>query len=149
MAETENEITAIENKYTKLISSPEEQDLYDRFLAEWKIRATPWANFCHVQAEPHGRDHGAVMSGDYNADDGSPKIGVYGSIVEMVDAVLKNHVENAQHTSRKTQRAVCQGSGSHAAGKGYQRGSPKQNPGHAGSRRQIGIDGQYCFLRLI
>ena len=52
-----------------------------------------------------GKDPGAldgvakrVVSGDYNVDDGSPKIGVYGSIVEMVNA-LKTHIENAQRES--------------------------------------------------
>ena len=39
-----------------------------------------------------------VAKGDYNVDDGSPKIGVYGSIVEMVDA-LKEHIENARRES--------------------------------------------------
>ena len=52
-----------------------------------------------------GKDPGAldgvakrVAGGDYNVDDGSPKIGVYGSIVEMVNA-LKTHIENAQRES--------------------------------------------------
>ena len=52
-----------------------------------------------------GKDPGAldgvakrVVGGDYNVDDGSPKIGVYGSIVEMVNA-LKTHIENAQRES--------------------------------------------------
>ena len=68
-----------------------------------------------------GKDPGAldgiarrVVNGDYNVDDGSPKIGVYGSIVEMVNA-LKTHIENAQRESenareqsRKAQEAMEQ-----------------------------------------
>ena len=68
-----------------------------------------------------GKDPGAldgiarrVVNGDYNVDDGSPKIGVYGSIVEMVNA-LKTHIENAQRESenareqsRKAQEAMQQ-----------------------------------------
>ena len=39
-----------------------------------------------------------VVDGDYNIDDGSKKMGVYGAIVEMVNA-LKSHIENAQRES--------------------------------------------------
>ena len=55
-----------------------------------------------------------VVDGDYNIDDGSPKIGVYGSIVQMVNA-LKEHIENARRESenareqsRKAQEAMEQ-----------------------------------------
>ena len=55
-----------------------------------------------------------VVGGDYNVDDGSPKIGVYGSVVEMVNA-LKSHIdsarresENAKEQSRKAQQAMEQ-----------------------------------------
>ena len=40
-----------------------------------------------------------VVDGDYNIDDGSTKIGVYGAIVNMVDA-LKAHIENAEQESQ-------------------------------------------------
>lgn len=53
-----------------------------------------------------------VVGGNYNIDDGSPKIGVYGSLVEMVNA-LKEHIdnavresENAREQSRKAQEAM-------------------------------------------
>ena len=39
-----------------------------------------------------------VVKGDYNIDDGSKKMGVYGSIVEMVNA-LKTNIDNAQRES--------------------------------------------------
>ena len=39
-----------------------------------------------------------VVDGDYNIDDGGKKMGVYGAIVEMVNA-LKSHIENAQRES--------------------------------------------------
>ena len=39
-----------------------------------------------------------VVDGDYNVDDGGKKMGVYGAIVEMVNA-LKTHIENAQRES--------------------------------------------------
>ena len=39
-----------------------------------------------------------VVDGDYNVDDGGKKMGVYGAIVEMVNA-LKSHIENAQRES--------------------------------------------------
>ena len=39
-----------------------------------------------------------VVDGDYNVDDGGKKMGVYGSIVEMVNA-LKEHIENARRES--------------------------------------------------
>ena len=39
-----------------------------------------------------------VVDGDYNVDDGGKKMGVYGSIVEMVNA-LKTNIENAQRES--------------------------------------------------
>ncbi|WP_165072112.1 methyl-accepting chemotaxis protein [Desulfovibrio sp. ZJ200] len=52
-----------------------------------------------------GKDPGAlnsvahrVVEGDYDIDDGSKKVGVYGSIVEMVTA-LKTNIENAQRES--------------------------------------------------
>ena len=55
-----------------------------------------------------------VVDGDYNVDDGGKKMGVYGSIVEMVNA-LKEHIENAQRESenakeqsRKAQEAMEQ-----------------------------------------
>ena len=55
-----------------------------------------------------------VVDGDYNVDDGSKKMGVYGAIVEMVNA-LKTHIENAQRESenareqsRKAQEAMQQ-----------------------------------------
>ena len=55
-----------------------------------------------------------VVEGDYNIDDGSRKMGVYASIVEMVNA-LKTHIDNAQRESenakeqsRKAQEAMEQ-----------------------------------------
>ena len=55
-----------------------------------------------------------VVDGDYNIDDGSKKMGVYGAIVEMVNA-LKHNIENAQRESenareqsRKAQEAMEQ-----------------------------------------
>ena len=50
-----------------------------------------------------------VVGGDYNIDDGSEKIGVYGSIVEMVTA-LKRNIDNAQRESEnaKEQSAKAQ-----------------------------------------
>ena len=55
-----------------------------------------------------------VVEGDYNIDDGSKKMGVYGAIVEMVNA-LKTHIDNAQRESenakeqsRKAQEAMEQ-----------------------------------------
>ena len=39
-----------------------------------------------------------VVDGDYNIDDGGKKMGVYGAIVEMVNA-LKRNIENAQRES--------------------------------------------------
>ena len=55
-----------------------------------------------------------VVDGDYNIDDGGKKMGVYGSIVEMVNA-LKTNIENAQRESenakeqsRKAQEAMQQ-----------------------------------------
>ena len=55
-----------------------------------------------------------VVEGDYNVDDGSKKMGVYGAIVEMVNA-LKTHIDNAQRESenareqsRKAQEAMQQ-----------------------------------------
>ena len=55
-----------------------------------------------------------VVDGDYDIDDGSKKMGVYGAIVEMVNA-LKQHIENAQRESenareqsRKAQEAMEQ-----------------------------------------
>ena len=55
-----------------------------------------------------------VVEGDYNIDDGGKKIGVYGAIVEMVNA-LKQHIENARRESenakeqsRKAQEAMAQ-----------------------------------------
>ena len=55
-----------------------------------------------------------VVDGDYNVDDGGKKMGVYGSIVEMVNA-LKEHIENARRESEnareqsaKAQEAMTQ-----------------------------------------
>ena len=55
-----------------------------------------------------------VVEGDYNVDDGSKKMGVYGALVEMVNA-LKTHIdnarresENAREQSRKAQEAMEQ-----------------------------------------
>ena len=55
-----------------------------------------------------------VVEGDYNIDDGGAKLGVYGSIVEMVNA-LKAHIdnarresENAKEQSAKAQEAMTQ-----------------------------------------
>ncbi|EQN50808.1 hypothetical protein HMPREF0326_05669 [Desulfovibrio sp. 3_1_syn3] len=55
-----------------------------------------------------------VVDGDYDVDDGGTKLGVYGSIVEMVNA-LKTHIEsaqreseNAKEQSRKAQEAMAQ-----------------------------------------
>jgi methyl-accepting chemotaxis protein len=55
-----------------------------------------------------------VVDGDYAIDDGSPKKGIYGSIVEMV-AALKQHIEkaeqeslNANEQSRKANDAMVQ-----------------------------------------
>ena len=48
-----------------------------------------------------------VVDGDYNIDDGSPKTGVYESIVAMVQA-LKGHIDHAKEESRKAQQAAEQ-----------------------------------------
>ena len=48
----------------------------------------------------------------------------------------------------KGQGAFPQGRGSHAAGRTGRQGSPGQDPGHAGGRRQAGTGGQRGFLRL-
>ena len=55
-----------------------------------------------------------VVDGDYDIDDGGKKMGVYGAIVEMVNA-LKTHIDNAQRESenareqsRKAQEAMQQ-----------------------------------------
>ena len=55
-----------------------------------------------------------VVEGDYNIDDGGKKLGVYGAIVEMVNA-LKQHIENARRESEnareqsaKAQEAMAQ-----------------------------------------
>ena len=50
-----------------------------------------------------------VVEGDYNIDDGGKKLGVYGAIVEMVNA-LKQNIENAQRESEnaKEQSAKAQ-----------------------------------------
>ena len=50
-----------------------------------------------------------VVDGDYNVDDGGKKMGVYGAIVEMVNA-LKTHIENARRESEnaKEQSAKAQ-----------------------------------------
>ena len=50
-----------------------------------------------------------VVDGDYNVDDGGKKLGVYGAIVEMVNA-LKQNIENAQRESEnaKEQSAKAQ-----------------------------------------
>ena len=55
-----------------------------------------------------------VVEGDYDIDDGGKKLGVYGAIVEMVNA-LKTNIENAQRESenareqsRKAQEAMQQ-----------------------------------------
>ena len=50
-----------------------------------------------------------VVNGDYNIDDGGKKLGVYGAIVEMVNA-LKQNIENAQRESEnaKEQSAKAQ-----------------------------------------
>ena len=55
-----------------------------------------------------------VVEGDYNIDDGSKKLGVYASIVEMVTALKRNienaqrESENAKEQSRKAQEAMAQ-----------------------------------------
>ena len=51
-----------------------------------------------------------VVNGDYNIDDGGKKLGVYGAIVEMVNA-LKTNIENAQRESEnaKEQSRKAQG----------------------------------------
>ena len=55
-----------------------------------------------------------VVDGDYNVDDGGKKTGVYGSIVEMVNALKQNidnahrESENAKEQSRKAQEAMQQ-----------------------------------------
>ena len=55
-----------------------------------------------------------VVNGDYNVDDGGKKTGVYGSIVEMVNALKQNidnahrESENAKEQSRKAQEAMQQ-----------------------------------------
>ena len=55
-----------------------------------------------------------VVDGDYNVDDGSAKLGVYGSIVEMVTALKRNidnaqrESENAKEQSAKAQEAMTQ-----------------------------------------
>ena len=40
-----------------------------------------------------------VVNGDYNVDDGSPKVGVYGAIIQMV-LTLKENIENAHRESK-------------------------------------------------
>ena len=52
-----------------------------------------------------------VVGGDYDIDDGSKKLGVYGAIVEMV-AALKEHIENARQES---ENASEQSAKAHAA----------------------------------
>ena len=52
-----------------------------------------------------------VTDGDYAVDDGSPKIGVYGNIVDMV-ASLKEHIDNAQ---RESARAAEESAKAHEA----------------------------------
>ena len=183
MAETLEKIKKIQNSYSKLISSPDEQSMYNDFVVAWddfsKIHDQIFAlskqnrteeamalllgqsRTAYLKASDQllkivalnteggeksslagdelydaskaqvsillaagiligailalfiirgvlrqlGKDPGAldgvakrVVGGDYNVDDGSPKIGVYGSIVEMVNA-LKTHIENAQRES--------------------------------------------------
>ena len=55
-----------------------------------------------------------VVDGDYNVDDGGKKMGVYGAIVEMVNALKRNienaqrESENAREQSRKAQEAMEQ-----------------------------------------
>ena len=55
-----------------------------------------------------------VVEGDYAIDDGSAKLGVYGAIVEMVNALKQNidsaqrESENAKEQSRKAQEAMAQ-----------------------------------------
>ena len=55
-----------------------------------------------------------VVDGDYNIDDGGKKMGVYGAIVEMVNALKRNienaqrESENAKEQSRKAQEAMEQ-----------------------------------------
>ena len=55
-----------------------------------------------------------VVDGDYNIDDGSKKLGVYGAIVEMVSALKQNienakrESENAREQSAKAQEAMTQ-----------------------------------------
>ena len=48
-----------------------------------------------------------VVDGDYNIDNGSPKVGVYESIVAMVQA-LKGHIDHAKEESSKAQLAAEQ-----------------------------------------
>ena len=48
-----------------------------------------------------------VVDGDYNIDDGSPKVGVYEAIVSMVQA-LKVHIDHAKEESHKAQLAAEQ-----------------------------------------
>ena len=48
-----------------------------------------------------------VVDGDYSVDDGSPKAGVYASIVAMVQA-LKGHIDNAKEESHKAHIAAEQ-----------------------------------------
>ena len=55
-----------------------------------------------------------VVDGDYDIDDGGKKMGVYGAIVEMVNALKRNienaqrESENAREQSRKAQEAMEQ-----------------------------------------
>ena len=55
-----------------------------------------------------------VVEGDYDIDDGGKKLGVYGAIVEMVNALKRNiensqrESENAKEQSRKAQEAMQQ-----------------------------------------
>ena len=66
-----------------------------------------------------------VVDGDYNIDDGSKKMGVYGAIVEMVNALKRNienaqrESENAREQSRKAQEAMeqAEAAGREARGK--------------------------------
>ena len=66
------------------------------FLAVLIIRGV----LCQLGKDPGELNNIAhrVVEGDYSIDDGGKKMGVYGAIVEMVNA-LKTHIENAQRES--------------------------------------------------
>ena len=90
------------------------------FLLAFAVAVAAGITFVLVRSvlKQLGKDPGAlaqiarrVTDGDYAVDDGSPKIGVYGDIVNMV-AALKEHIENAR---RESARAAEESAKAHEA----------------------------------